>query len=149
LQSKIDQLISDLGSEGLINFLEIVNMRPDFEERVCTFVLYSVSIYYKMSIEEFIKDKSKTDVEPRMIISHLLKVYLKYSVRRIGKVINRKEEPVNRYLKDSKFFLEKPQFNVKFVANYRILENQLKEFIQFIEYQNTTKDGERKKDQEL
>lgn len=149
LQKKIDELVSELGSEGLIQFLEIATLRPDFEERVCTFVLYSTSIYYGMSIELFIKDKSKTDVEPRMIVGHLIKVYLKYSVRKIGKVINRGVEPVNRYLKDMDYYLDKPQYNVKLVANYRVIENQLKEFIHFIEYQKIKKDGNEIKEEQI
>jgi hypothetical protein len=149
LQKKIDQLISELGSEALIEFLDIAGTRPDYEERVCTFIIFSVSSFYKIPKNELVKDSGNTKnsfTEPRMIISHLLKVYLKFPFRKIGKEINRSVESVYRFQRDTDHYLRKPSLNLKFVANYRIIENQLKEFIHFIEHQHGESKNENRTD---
>lgn len=150
LQKKIDELLRCLGTEDLIQFLEIAKPAPDDKSRVSIFIINCVCFFYNIKPEEIFKAGGKTDVEPRMIISHLLKVYLKYSIREIGSRVNRKEEPVSRYLKDMNYYIDNPNKtsnNLRIVANYSMIETQVKEFIYFIEKQNTHKDEKSSKEQ--
>ena len=142
LQKKIDETISIIGSDGLIEFLEIVGANQNHEERIVDFILYAVSIYYEIPLEELIKDGNKKDKEPRMIISYLIKEHLNYSVRKIGSICKRKSpNQIHTYLKDMQYYLEKPKLNTSIVANYRIIENQLRQFKNFLENKNIIHDG--------
>lgn len=141
LQQKIDQAISCLGTDDFIRFMDIVCFTPERDERVSVFLLNIVSIYYSIPLQELIRDGGKTNVAPRMIICHLLNKYLNYSLRKIGHIINRSKDPVNTYLKDMDYYLTNPKRDTKLVANYMIIENQLKEYLNFIDNINLLQDG--------
>ena len=66
LQKKIDRVISKHGSEGLINFLEIIDGENE-KNRLCVFILNCVSGYYGVSLKKMMEPESKKQLhsEPR------------------------------------------------------------------------------------
>ncbi len=139
LQKKIDRVISKYGSEGLINFLEIID-GEDEKARLCIFILNCVSGFYGVSLKAMIsaENKKQTHSEPRKICYFMLKEHCGYSFGKISLVFNRKDKSrVHGGFKDIEYFLANPKFNVGLVANYRTIEKQILEFRALIKEQKT------------
>lgn len=142
LQSQLDKLVKEMGIAGLINFLDVFIGDSKFESRVCVFIMNSVSMHYGIPINELILQGSKINTTQRMICFHLTKTYLKYSIRKIGIIYNRKEVSVFKGIKLMDYNLEKYKTNpkiidMKLISDYKIIEDKVIEFVKLAKTNNT------------
>lgn len=141
LQEKIDEVISSIGSEGLLHFLQIIsNPKRDgqsevYEKKVYLLIINCVAVKYSIEPKKLIvannitSRKSSKHVREREICYYLISKHLKFTVRQICDIFSRDVKNVHTGIKNMEYFIEGEKKPDKIlVEDVKEIENQIVQF---------------------
>ncbi len=136
LQKGIDLLIRKFGvSKAAIIVKQITGtttLKRNEKQKVqllVTFIVSESRRLYDCNGLKIDQESSKEFKESRMAAYHLTKKYTAMSYQQLGKPFDQSKRAVIHHYNKCKDLLSTPQFNKDFVARYKILEENILQFI--------------------
>ncbi len=131
LQGRIDELIKMYGSEKAATFIEIFIDSKDFDLSVSNFITMCTTSFYGITVDS-LKEEGRLNASARKICYKLHKDFLKYSIRKTGRVYDRKENAVMMGIRSMEEVIKSPRSDQELYLEYISVESQVKRFVAFL-----------------
>lgn len=134
LQKRIDSLIGVMGTQGAIEFLDLIIGEGEKRKRISSFISSTASNHFGVPLEDLYSDKKANSVTARcrMICYKLHKDFLSYSIRRTGRVYNKKENTVMIALRKMNEAIDDMKLDPELHENYVIVKNSVLKFVKYV-----------------